>query len=104
MPLRINPKLLIHNFEYHEYESANEWATPKYKDKVTVKNARIEENVAFCYASDTTPFPEFKRRSKIVTKDGEFIIVKVVKIDEPFKNEPWSVELELIKNRGSLYE
>ena len=113
MALRINPNLLTQSFDYHEFEDKDSWATSSYKEPITVKNVRIDEAletaqvvagvsrvvckaIAFAYASDTAPFLEFKRRSKIVTKNGIYTINKVVKINEPFEDKLWSVELELI--------
>ena len=113
MALRINPRLLNQSFDYHEFEEKDAWATSSYKEPITIQNVRIDETletapistgisrvvckaIAFIYASDTTPFIEFKRRSKIVTKNGIYTINKVVKINEPFEDKLWSVELELI--------
>jgi len=113
MALRINPKLLNQSFDYCEFEGEDIWATSSYKEPITIKNVRIDETletapisvgisrvvckaIAFVYASDTTPFIEFKRRSKIVTKNGIYMINKVVKINEPFEDKLWSVELELV--------
>jgi len=113
MALRINPHLLTQSFDYHEFEGEDSWATSSYKEPITVKNVRIDETleiaqisvgvnrvvckaIAFVYASDTIPFLEFKRRSKIVTKNGIYTINKVVEINEPFEDKLWSVELELV--------
>ena len=96
MALRINPQLLINSFEYHEFESADTWSKPTYKEPITVNNVRIDDNIAFCYISDTTPFLEFKRKSKIITQNGSYTIDKIIKINEPFQDKLWSVELELI--------
>jgi len=113
MSLRVNHKLLNQSFDYYEFEKEDVWAATTYKDPVTVKHVRIDEApetvviasdvprvvcraVAFAYASDTTPFLEFKRRAKVVTKNGEYIINKVVKINEPSQDKLWSVELELV--------
>ena len=113
MSLRINPRLLTQSFDYHEFEKADTWATPSFKEPITIKHVRIDETletaqistgisrvvckaIAFVYASDTIPFIEFKRRSKIVTKHQIYTINKVVKINEPFKDKLWSIELELV--------
>jgi len=113
MALRINPRLLTQSFEYHEFEEKNTWAKPSYKEPILINKVRIDETlettsistglskvnckaIAFTYASDTTPFIEFKERSKIVTKNGIYTVGKVVKVNEPFEDKLWSVELELI--------
>ena len=103
MALRINPKLLTQSFDYYELEEMDTWLTHSYKEKLTIKNVRIDvtggsnpKAIAFMYASDTTPFIKFKRRSKIVTQNETYIINNVVKINEPFTDKVWSVELELI--------
>jgi len=115
MALRINPRLLTGQFEYHEFEETNTWAKPSYKQPILIKKARIETQletapmmegvgmskvickaIAYAYASDTTPFLEFKERSKIETQNGIYTINRVVKVNEPFEDKLWSVELELI--------
>ena len=113
MALRINPRLLTGQFEYHEFEETDTWAKLSYKELVLIKKVRIDEQpetapisngisrvvckaIAYAYVSDTTPFVEFKERSKIVTKNGIYTINKVVKVNEPFEDKLWSVELELI--------
>jgi len=109
MALRVNPRLLTQSFDYYEFEDEDSWATSSFKEPIAIKNVRIDEAIetvgvnrvvckaiAFAYASDTTPFLEFKRRSKVVTKNGIYIINKVVRINEPFADKLWSVELELI--------
>ena len=103
MALRINPRLLTQTFDYYELEEMDTWSTPTYKDPITVKKVRIDvtgslptKAIAFVYASDSTPFIKFKRQSKIVTTNGEYIINKVTPINEPFQDKLWSVELELI--------
>ena len=102
--MRINPKLLNQSFDYYAFKDADTWSTSTYADEpITVNNVRIDENLtgaynalAFIYASDTVPFIDFKRKSKIVTTNGTYIIDNIVKINEPFANKIWSVELELI--------
>lgn len=99
MALRINPRLLNQSFDYYEFMDIDIWGKASYKDPLTIKNVRIDEGVngiIFAYASEATPFIKFKRRSKVVTKNGTFIINKIVKINEPFEDKLWSVELELI--------
>ena len=113
MSLRIDKHLLNQSFDYYEFEKEDTWASSSYKESITVNNVRIDENqeivqissgvsrvvcsaIAFIYVSDTTPLPEFKRRSKVVTKNGSYIINKIIKINEPFADKLWSVELELI--------
>ena len=103
MALRINPRLLTQSFDYYELEEMNMWSTPTYKEPITVKKVRIDTTgvlptkaIAFVYASDSTPFIQFKRRSKIATEIGEYIINKIIEINEPFDKKVWSVELELI--------
>jgi len=96
MALRVNPRLLVHSFEYHEFVKTDKWSKPTYQEPITVKNVRIDGNIAFCYASDTTPFIDFKRKSKIVTPNGSYLIDKIVNVNEPFTDKLWSVELELI--------
>ena len=103
MSLRINPRLLTGSFDYYELEEMDTWSTPSYKEPITVKKVRIDvtgslrvKAIAFVYASDTIPFIKFKKGSKITTSSGEYIISKVVEINEPFQDKLWSVELELV--------
>ena len=113
MSLRVNPQLLNQSFDYYEFKEEDMWGALSFLEPVTVKQVRIDEApgtvaiasdvprvvsqaIAFAYASDTTPFLEFKRRSKVVTKNGEYIINKIVKVNEPSQDKLWSVELELV--------
>ena len=102
---RINSRLLNQNFDYYEFEAEDAWAKATYKEPITVNHIRIDEHeqsagnyisVAFVYKSHTTPFLNFKRRSKIVAQNKTYIINDVVKINEPLTDQLWSVELELI--------
>ena len=43
MALRINPRLLTQQFEYHEFEKTNTWAKPSYKEPILIKKVRIDE-------------------------------------------------------------
>jgi hypothetical protein len=103
MALRINPRLLTQSFDYYELEEMDTWSTPTYKEPVTINNVRIDTTgvlptkaIAFVYASDSIPFPKFTKRSKIVTETGEYIINKIIEINEPFDKKVWCVELELV--------
>jgi len=103
MALRINPHLLTQSFDYYELEEMDTWSTPTYKEPITVQNVRIDTTgtlptkaIAFVYASDSVPFIQFKKRSKIATETGEYIINKIIEINEPFQDKTWSIELELI--------
>ena len=96
MSLKVRKDLLIHQFDYYEFESEDAWAKATYKAPITIKNTRIDGKVAFVYASDTTPFIPFKRLSKIVTANDTLMINNVVTINEPFTDRIWSIELELV--------
>ena len=106
--------MLVDSFEYHEFEGIGEVfaGSDKYRDPVVVKNVKIDYQssytrddteadkrpsaIIFCYASDTTPFMNFKARSKVVINGTEAIISKVLPYNEPHRNELWSIELEVI--------
>ena len=51
--------------------------------------------IIFCYASATTPFQLFKKRSKVIILGEEYEINSVLPYKEPKGIELWSIEIEV---------
>ncbi|HEM5582653.1 minor capsid protein [Streptococcus suis] len=112
MVRRVPKRMLVHEFEYHEYLQEDRNHKPKYADPVTVKDCRIDfatiysrdssekkivaDCLIFCYNAQTSPFLAFKEMSKIVVSNREMIIKKVVPIYEPYTKKLFSYELECL--------
>lgn len=113
MLFRAPPKrLLVDHFDYYERDGTNSWSEPNYKEKITVQHVRADRSVeylqtaagasyvyhtvVFCYNGITTPLPNFKEQSKVILDGKEHIILKVIPVKQPYVNELYSVELELV--------
>lgn len=110
--LKVDPKMLVDEFVYEEFESNDDWGETVYKEPVTVTNVRIDRNtvysrdktqtqivadsIIFCYASATSPFIDFKEQSRVTFDGNEYVIKKVVLNKEPFQNAIFSYELEVL--------
>ena len=104
-------EFLIDSFEYHEYEGVDDWSEPLFAPGVTIENVRIDRSVnysvsnektvlyngvIFCYEGLTEPLLDFKEQSK-VHYDGQIkTLNRVVVNKEPFKDQVYSIELEVV--------
>lgn len=105
-------KFLVDSFEYKEPGGRNDWGEPTYGETVEIKNCRIDREaeytsaasgrellysaVIFCYSGLTEPLPEFKTEG-IITFDGEeHRIGKVIPVKEPYVDQIFSYELEVL--------
>lgn len=114
MSMRKPPKkFLIDSFDYYEYVGLNDWNEAVFNNVgVTVNNCRIDketefrtgtegrellfESLIFCYKGLTDPLPDFKEGSKVVFDEKEHRITRVIRTKEPYKNEIYSYEIEVI--------
>lgn len=110
--LRIDPNVLIHEFEYYEYLGQDRYKQPSYGESVMVSHVRVDESsvfsrdgdqkkilanaVIFLYNGYSVPFGEFKEQSKIVFKGIEYILQKVIPISNPYNDNLFSYELEVL--------
>lgn len=110
--LKMDRRLLVDSFVYEEFLGKGKKGESLFGKPVVISLCRIDKNIqvssskndnnktydsiVFCYSDWTTPFIEFKERSKI-TYDGSIkIIQKVVPVVEPYSNKLFSYELEVI--------
>lgn len=105
-------RFLIDRFEYHEYNGVNDWNEAVFKQPILISKCRVDSDtqfivsgtgksilynaIIFCFGESTTPMLDFKERSKVVVDNQSRIITKVVKNKEPFLNDIYSYELEVI--------
>lgn len=110
--IKIDKRLLIHDFLYSEYIGIDRNHKPKYSNVQRVTNCRIDygvnysrnetestkmtECIIFCYSAHTTPFLAFKEKSKISFNNQEYTIKKVVPIFKPYNNTLFAYELEIV--------
>lgn len=110
--LKMAKKLLVHSFEYHEFIGVNRNHVASYKNPIIINNCRIDfatiysrdksqkqvvaNMLILCYQGVTTPFIDFKEQSKIIYQDKEYILQKVIPITQPYSNELFSYELEVL--------
>jgi len=113
-PLKVDKRMLVDSFDYVEWVGKGEVfaGDDQYKDPVTIDYVRIDyqsgfsrdkteakhsvKAIIFCYASATTPFMNFKERSKVIIDGKEYVIETVVPCKEPHRNTLWSIELEVV--------
>lgn len=105
-------EFLVDNFIYREYLGEGDYNKPIYGDYVSIDNCRIDRGsqytfltngkqllynaVVFCYAGLTDPIPDFKEQSLLIFDGREHKLVKVEPINEAYKNEIYSYELEVV--------
>lgn len=110
--IRIDPNVLVHEFEYHEYTGQDRFKQPNYDEPLTVSKVRVDESsvfsrdgdqkrilanaVIFVYNGYSEPFVEFKEQSKIVFNGKDYLLSKVIPIAEPYSDKLFSVELEVV--------
>ena len=111
-PLKVDSRWLTDEFCYFEFTGeTDDYGVEMYEEPQLIKNCKIElisqfnrksmktdndtNAVIFCYASATTPFLQFKKRSKVSILGEEYEIKKVLPFKEPSGNELWSIEIEV---------
>lgn len=110
--MKMDQRVLVDSFSYAEYVDTDRYNQPVYKSPVEVSNCRIDRNsvyskqsnnttvvadaVIFCYADGTVPFTDFKEQSKVVFDGKEHVIVKAVRVTNPYTSEAFAYELEVI--------
>lgn len=110
--LKVDMRWLTDEFYYYEFTGeTDDYNAEIYKEPQLVKNCKIElisqfnrkkmktdddtQAVIFCYASATTPFKLFKKRSKVSIFGEEYEIKRVLPFKEPSGTELWSIEIEV---------
>ncbi|WP_156009327.1 putative minor capsid protein [Streptococcus ruminantium] len=97
---------------YRPYEGEGDWNRPVYGEPVTINKVRIDRTavysastggkvllynaVIFCFAGITSPILSFKERSVLIFDNKEHVIQKVSPMKDPYSNDLYSVELEVI--------
>lgn len=110
--IKIDKRLLIHDFFYSEYVGIDRNHQPTYNKAEYVTNCRIDyglnysrnetentktvECIIFCYSTHTTPFLAFKEKSKIAFNNKDYTIRKVIPVYEPYNNTLFAYELEVV--------
>ena len=103
---------LIHTIEYQEYTGQDRNHTASFKNGVTIEHCRVDmtrtythtENesisaVLFMVNGLSTPFTVLKEKSKVIYNGKTYRIYKILDNYEPFANNLFSYEVELI-NEG----
>jgi len=110
--LKVNKNWLVDEFIYREYTGKTDRHNQElYIDPIRVENCKIDfvssfkrqknsvdddtQAIIFCFASATTPFKLFKKRSKVEVYGEMYEIIKVFPYREPQSKELWSIELEV---------
>lgn len=113
MGLRKPPRSFLNDsFYYSEYIGTDKWSKPTFKDALTVKGCRIDNETVFsnssggktiaynalllCYAGITTPLPVFKEQSKVTFDGKDRVILRVIPLKEAFNENVYGYELEVI--------
>lgn len=110
--IKMDYRVLVDEFDYAEYIGVDRYNQPEYKAPVNISNCRIDRNsvyskqannttvvanaVIYCYADGTTPFMDFKERAKVTFDGKEHIVTKVVYVTNPYNNQAFAYELEVI--------
>lgn len=105
-------KWLIHEFDYFEHSGTDDYSNVIYADPLKIKNTRVDESttfsrdatqnkiesnaVIFIDAKHSSPLPEFKEESKIMFKNREYTIKKVIPFYHPHKDAVRHYEIEVI--------
>ncbi len=112
MMTRPPEKFLVDSFEYKEPIGRNDWNEPVYEEAVKIAKCRIDREavytsattgrqllynaVIFCYAGLTNPLPDFKTEGLVIYDGVEHQIGKVIPIKEPYLDEIYSYEIEVL--------
>lgn len=110
--MRMDKRLLIHSISYHEYIGQDRYKQPEFDDPIEIEHVRVDETtvfsrdnnqskivanaVVFVYHRLSSPFIDFKEQSKVIYNGREFILKRVVPVYQPYKNELFSYELEVL--------
>ena len=111
---RLIKPTLVHKVQYSEYKSQDRNHKPTYKDAETIDHVRVDitetynqtsnsetttiSAVLFMYRTLTTPFKRLLEKSIIVHGGKKYIIHKVVDCTEPYNDNIFSYEVELIES------
>lgn len=103
---------LIHTVEYQEYTSQDRNHTASFKPSVTISNCRVDMTRTYTQTASTesesisavlfmvnglsTPFTALKEKSKVIYNGKTYRIYKILDNYEPFANNLFSYEVELI--------
>ena len=110
--IAMDPKVLVHEFEYSEYIGQDRYKQPEYGEPITIERVRVDESsvfsrdgdqkkilanaIIFLYNGLSSYFGPFKEQSKVVFNGKEYIIQKIVPVSEPYSKELFSIELEVL--------
>ena len=106
---------LIHTVEYQEYTGQDRNHTASFKNGVTIEHCRVDMTRTYTQTASTenesisavlfmvnglsTPFTALKEKSKVIYNGKTYRIYKILDNYEPFANNLFSYEVELI-NEG----
>lgn len=110
--IEMDKRLLVHEIEYSEYDGLDRYKQPSYKEPITITDVRVDEStvfsrdttqskvlanaVVFVYNGLSVPFIDFKEQSKVVYNGREYITQRIIPIYEPYTNELFSYEIEVL--------
>ena len=111
---RLIKPTLVHTVKYSEYISQDRNHKPRYKDAETIEHVRVDitrtynqtsnsetttiSAVLFMYRTLSTPFKKLLEKSIIEHGGKTYKIHKVVDCTEPFNDNVFSYEVELIES------
>lgn len=103
---------LVDRIIYHKYKDTNDYGKDVFEDGIEIDFVRIDRTpsysfssagrdlkyraVIFAYTGLTYPTVEFTLRSKIVFDGEEHIVTNVIPNTEPYSNDLYSVEVEVV--------
>lgn len=112
MKIRVDKRMLVDSFTYHELTSKDNKHQPTYADGVLVNFCRIDRTrssyrskeedkstiyaVIFCYPGMTSPALDFKERAKVVFDGEEHIIQRIVTVTQPYSSDVFAYEIEVV--------
>lgn len=110
--ITMDERLLVDSFSYEEFLSEDRNHKPVYAPSEMIDKARIDRSnvfssdsneqkiiaiaVIFCYSGLTTNFKPFKERSRVFYDGTYKIIQKVVPVTQPYSNDIFAYELEVL--------
>ena len=103
---------LIHTVEYQEYTGQDRNHTSSFKNGVTIEHCRVDMTSTYTQTASTenesisavlfmvnglsTPFTALKEKSKVIYNGKTYRIYKILDNYEPFANNLFSYEVELV--------
>lgn len=103
---------LIDSFEYKPYFGQGDYNKPKYGETQSINFCRIDRSpqytattngkqllynaVIFCYEGLTDVMGPFKEQGLVVYDGQDHVITKAIPIYEPYANNLYSYELEVV--------